>query len=69
MEAHDVNLDWDPWAWNDVDLIYRVPTHQARTDIDDFSIQILGGPANAALYIDDFAVMRVEKHDLPADNP
>jgi len=69
MEAHDVNLDWDPLAWNDVDLIYRVPRNQARTDIDDFSIQILGGPANAALYIDDFAVMRVEKQDLPADNP
>eukprot|EP00957_Ditylum_brightwellii_P140891 10732926-Ditylum_brightwellii.AAC.1 len=70
LEAHDVNLDWTDGEWNDVDLVYMVPKNQqAATAIDDFKIQILGGPADAAIYIDDFTVMRVEEHDLPADNP
>eukprot|EP00591_Stephanopyxis_turris_P004699 CAMPEP_0195532526 /NCGR_PEP_ID=MMETSP0794_2-20130614/38424_1 /TAXON_ID=515487 /ORGANISM="Stephanopyxis turris, Strain CCMP 815" /LENGTH=1057 /DNA_ID=CAMNT_0040664783 /DNA_START=62 /DNA_END=3236 /DNA_ORIENTATION=- len=69
FDAHDTNMEWNPDGWNELDIIYAVPEMQSGEGVETASIQIIGGPANATILIDDVVLRRIEEIDLPEGHP
>ena len=71
FEVHDSNMEWDSstGAWNNLDIVVKVPESHSGEGISHFYVSLLGGPSNTNMEVDNVVMKRLEEADIPEGHP